>query len=309
LDWTREKVEDPSHLLLPVETLLATNFHVMKATVELLIENLKVLNDHVAKHTWLVGRFFSIADVVAALTIAPLFTDLLGKNHIKPFGSLLRWLTTVLDQPGVGIYYGRKFELCKNTPIPVNAPKKVKKDKNDDEESDEKTEIAPDVAYLFDIQTTMDINAWKTKYANTNPTKPEATTWFWENYDPHGYCLYFFHYKFFAECTIKFKTNNLFGGFLQRSDAIKGMARASCASMVIVEKEGLFHIYGVWLFKGTEMPAPWVQNIDDINYYEWERVDHNNAEHRALVDDYWAQSSDTEFGGRGPQVGEKTYGL
>jgi elongation factor 1-gamma len=302
LDWTREKVEIPSKLLLPVETLLATDFYVMKETVDTLIEDLKVINNHVGRHTWLVGRHMSIADVIAAFTIAPIFTDLLGKNHIKPFNSILRWLKTVLDQPGVAVYYGAEFVLCKQSPIPTTAPKRDKKE-------DEQVEIVPDVSYLFELASTLDINDWKTKYANTKPTRPEATNWFWEHYDPNGYCLYTFHYKFFNECTVRFKTSNLFGGFLQRSDGIKGMARATCASMVILSEGGLFHIYGVWLFKGTEMPAAWVQNTDDINYYDWERVDHNNAEHRALVDDYWSWESETNFGGRGTFEGGKTYGL
>jgi len=300
LDWTREKVEVPAGILLPDPTQV--DFYIMKDMVEKLIEDLKVINNHVGKHTWLVGRFMSIADVVAALTIAPIFTDLFGKNHIKPFNAILRWLKTVLDQPGVAAYYGPDFVLCKTSPIPTNPPKREKKE-------DEKIEVAPDVTYLGEIQTSFPLEDWKTKYANTKPTKPDATDFFWERYDPSSYCMYTFHYKFFTECTVQFKTSNLFGGFLQRSDGIKGMARMTCASMVILNRDGHFHIYGVWLFKGTEMPLPWTENIDDINYYEWEKVDHTNTDHRALVTDYWAWESDNDFGGRGAFVGGKTYGL
>jgi hypothetical protein len=56
-------------------------------------------------------------------------------------------------------YGGGKFKLLKNSPIPNNPPKKAVKE--------EVVDIIPDVSYLAEIESTLDINAWKTKYAQT----------------------------------------------------------------------------------------------------------------------------------------------
>eukprot|EP01129_Flabellula_baltica_P006116 TRINITY_DN225_c0_g1_i1.p1 TRINITY_DN225_c0_g1~~TRINITY_DN225_c0_g1_i1.p1 ORF type:complete len:395 (-),score=101.28 TRINITY_DN225_c0_g1_i1:50-1234(-) len=303
LDWTARKVGSAANVLLPVETMLGNDYYLVKNTVETVIEDLKVLNDHVAKNTFLVGRFISVADIVAAYAVAPFFTELFAKNQQKPFNNLFRWLNTVLAQPTVAVHYGAEFTLCKKSPIPTNPPKKAAG------EEAPKEDVVPDVSYLSAIESTMNLEEWKVKYANTDPTRPEAIDYFWSNYDPEGYCMYIFHYKYFEECTVQFKTNNLFGGFIQRTDGIKAMSRNSCASMCVLEKDERFHIWGVWIFKGDELPYPFTATIDDVNYYDWEKVDITNEEQRNLVSDFWAWESADNFGGRGNFVGGKTYGI
>jgi len=148
---------------------------------------------------------------------------------------------------------------------------------------------------------------WKRIYANTTPTRPEAIYWFWSNFDPAGYCMYNFTYKFPDECTVDFKTSNLFGGFLQRLDAVKKLAQFSLCSIVILKKDKLFYIYGVWLFRGADMPYEFTK-IDDFLYYDWVKVDVSNQDQRQWVDDIWSWTTLNDWGGRGEFISGRSWG-
>jgi len=103
-------------------------------------------------------------------------------------------------------------------------------------------------------------------------------------------------------------TANKFGGYLQRTEEIKGLAKVSMASMCILEKEGLFHIYGVWLFRGPIIP-PELFTVDDTNYYTWDKVDVTNEDQKNLVSDYLSWESLNNWNGVGNFVGGKTFGV
>jgi len=165
-----------------------------------------------------------------------------------------------------------------------------------------------DLSYLGDLpKSNFNLEKWKTVYANTTPTRPEALNYFWQNFDPQGYCLYFFTYKFFEECTVDFKTSNLFGGFLQRLDAVKQLARYSLTSTVILKKDKFFYVYGVWLFRGTDIPVEFTK-IDDYSYYTWTKCDVTKEEDRAWAGDIWAWTSETNWAGRGEFVSGRSWG-
>jgi len=78
------------------------------------------------------------------------------------------------------------------------------------------------------------------------------------------------------------------------------------ASVVLKQNE-LYHIYGVWLFRGTEMP-PEFKGVDDVNYYTWTKVDHNNAEQKAWVDDLWSWESSNNWNGKGEFTAGRSWG-
>eukprot|EP01129_Flabellula_baltica_P009738 TRINITY_DN402_c0_g1_i1.p1 TRINITY_DN402_c0_g1~~TRINITY_DN402_c0_g1_i1.p1 ORF type:complete len:733 (-),score=265.22 TRINITY_DN402_c0_g1_i1:23-2221(-) len=111
---------------LPVQKIQSSDYYQMKQAIENMVEKLKVLNEYLSKNTFLAGRFISIADIIIALSVAPLFSEVLGKNHIKHANHVIRWVKTVLEQPEVLCYTdaGVNFSLCKNSPVPNNPPRK-----------------------------------------------------------------------------------------------------------------------------------------------------------------------------------------
>jgi len=165
-----------------------------------------------------------------------------------------------------------------------------------------------DLSYLEQLpKTSFNLENWKKKYANTDPCRPEAIDYFWQNYDPEGYCMYIFTYKYPEECTVDFKTSNLFGGFLQRLDIVKHLARFSIVSTVILKKEKFFYIYGVWLFRGKDMPVEFTK-VEDYNNYHWTKVDPKNNDQKTLVNDIWSWTTLNNWGGKGDFVVGRSWG-
>jgi len=151
------------------------------------------------------------------------------------------------------------------------------------------------------------LEKWKTVYANTHPTRPEALNYFWQNFDPEGFSLWLYRYNYPEECKKDFMTSNLYGGFLQRLDAVKQLAKFSLTSMVILKLGDNYHIHGVWLFRGTVIPPEFL-DIDDTNYYTWTKADVNNEADRTLVSDIFAWESLNNWGGKGEFVSGRTWG-
>jgi len=200
-------------------------------------------------------------------------------------------------------------------PVPKKVPvkkggakKKENDDAGDDEPALEEAGKKLDIGYLADLpSSTFNLEAWKTKYANTSPSRPEATDWFWQNFDHQGWSLHIFQYNFPDECTKDFITANKFGGFLQRAEAVKNLARYSMVSQVTLKKDQYFLIYGVWLFRGETVP-PEFKDVDDYNYYTWTKVDVNNHDHKSFVTDLWAWDTQNDWGGRGEYINARTWG-
>jgi len=171
----------------------------------------------------------------------------------KQYSNLVRWFETVVHQPKFLRVCGDTTLATKSTlppPPKKEAPKKQakKKDGDDDDKEPELEEAGKklDLMYLSNLPPSrFNLEAWKTKYANTTPTRPEAINWFWENYDPEGWCLYFYHYKWPEECKIDFMTANKFGGFLQRAESVKNLSKFTMTSQVTLKKDDLFQIWGV----------------------------------------------------------------
>ena len=69
-----------------------------------------------------------------------------------------------------------------------------------------------------------------------------------EQFDPEGYCFWFFHYdKYGSEGQVLYKTENLMKGFLQRFDHFR---KHCLAKMCILNEEPNLEIEGVWCFRG-----------------------------------------------------------
>jgi len=295
-----------NHEGVPVETVYEK--------VEAVKSAFEALNKHLLIHFYLASNRVTIADLHVAFTIYPLLTTVFDAGFRKGYPNLVRWFETVVNQPKFLGVVGATTLSNKSSlpPPPKKQPVKKeakKKDGDDDKEPDlEEAGKKLDIAYLGNLPASkFNIEAWKTKYANTSPTRPEAINWFWENYDPEGWCVYFYKYKWPEECKIDFITANKFGGFLQRAEAVKNLAKFSLTSQVTLKKNDLFHIWGVWLFRGTTVP-PEFMDVDDTEYYEWRKADVSKNEDKEFISDIWAWDSLTNWQGNGEFYTGRTWG-
>jgi len=268
----------------------------------------------------LVTRKVSIADLGLAFAMLHFVIDYADNGFRKQYTNVFRWFETVTGQPSFVEVLGQ-VTYCSKNPLPPppkkEKPQQKKKPKKEEGGEDDGGDHEPemeevgeklDLSYLGSLPASnFNLEKWKTVYANTNPTRPEALDFFWQNFDPQGYCLYFFTYKYFEECTIDFKTSNLFGGFLQRTDVVKHLSKFSLTSTVILKKDKYYFIHGVWLFRGTEIPVEFTK-VDDYNYYTWTKVDVNNEQDRQFAGDIWAWTSLNDWGGRGEFISGRSWG-
>jgi len=325
LDWSSTELEGPLNIICPaskIEGLEPAFLHEVFDKVKLAFDT---LNKHFLTNTLLVTRRVTIADLYLVFTVLPFVTDYCDNGFRKGYPNVFRWFETITGQPAFIEVIGQITYTCAKNPLPP-APKKQaqpkkqgggkKKEKKEGEEGgddDKETEMEEvgeklDLSYLGDLpKSNFNLEKWKTVYANTTPTRPDALKFFWDNFDPQGYCLYFFTYKYFEECVVDFKTSNLFGGFLQRLDAVKQLARYSLCSTVILKKDKYFYIYGVWLFRGTDIPVEF-KKIDDFDYYVWTKCDVTKEEDRTWAGDIWAWTTETNWGGKGEFVSGRSWG-
>jgi len=319
MDWVIAEIEGPAYHIYPLEKLEGKTPVEIHVHVDRIKASLDTLNKHFANNTYLASNRVTIADLSLVFAILPLFTEIFDAGTRKSTNNVVRWFETVVNQPKFLEIFGDIHLLNAKTPLPPvpkkqPAKKAAKKDADGNDEEPDEPEMDEageklDMGYLSELPPSpFNLERWKTVYANTTPSRPEATNFFWQNFDPEGWSLYYYTYNFPDECTLDFKTANLFGGFLQRAEAVKSLAKFSMTSMVTLKKDGRFYIHGVWLFRGTEMPIPFTK-VDDVNYYTWMKVDINNPEQKSLAEDIWAWASeDPTWGGRGEFQSGRTWG-
>jgi len=314
MDWITNDIEGPAYHIYPLEKLEGKTPEEIHVHVDRLKASFDTLNKHLANNTYLASNRVTIADLSLVFALLPLFSEIFDAGARKSSGNLVRWFDTVVNQPKFLEIFGDVHLLSAKSPLPP-VPKKQpqKKAKKGGEDGDDEPEMEEageklDIGYLAELPpSTFNLEHWKTTYANTVPSRPDAINYFWQHFDPNGWCLYYYTYNYPDECTLDFKTTNLFGGFLQRAEAVKNLAKFSMTSMCILKNGNRFYIHGVWLFRGTELPVPFTK-VDDVNYYTWTKVDINNQEQRTLVEDIWSWNSETNWGGRGEYVVGRAWG-
>ena len=104
---------------------------------------------------------------------------------------------------------------------------------------------------------------------------------FWEMYDPEGYSLWFCDYKYQEENTVSYVTLNKVGGFLQRMDLCRKYA---FGKMLVIGSGAPFKVKGLWLFRGQDIPEFVMNEVYDMELYEWTKVDLSDEAQKKRVE-------------------------
>ncbi|PRP80070.1 glutathione S-transferase domain-containing protein [Planoprotostelium fungivorum] len=267
---------------------------------------LDTLNKYFTFRTFLVGQRVSYADIAVAASLYQLFQKLFEPAFIKPYGHAKRWFLTIVNQPQFKAVAG-EFTICEKKesprePVKKEAPKKeaapakkpaAKKDDDDEEKEENFEDDEPKKKNPLDFlpPSKFNLEEWKRVYSNTD-TRKEAIPWFWQNYDPQGFSLWYGEYKYNDELNSTFKTANLLGGYIQRLDKLR---KYGFASLVIFGDEPKLEVAGIVLNRGTAQ-APELIECDDSEHYNWRQINIEDPKDKELVQDFWAW--DGEFGGK-----------
>lgn len=278
-----------------------------KAKVDLAAA-LKTLNDYLLTKTYLIGDKVTLADIVVASALLYPMKLVCDKAYLKPFGNVVRWFTTCVNQPQFKKVVGT-VAMCKKETLAAGqaAPAAAKKEQGKGKKKDKKKEQAADapppppkkVEHPYKIMDrespTKFINdAWKKIYSNAD-NLDDAMTKFWEIFDKEGWSLWYQVYNYNDENKRTFMTSNAVGGFIQRSDEIRKWAFG--IMHVLGSEDTVLEIRGVWLFRGDTVEHMKNAN-DDANWYTWTKLAGKGLdptdEVKKQVRDYWIEEEKLE---------------
>lgn len=286
---------------------------------------LRVLDEHLASNTYLVGHSVTLADIIMACNLITGFSAVFTKEFLAEFPHVERYFWTIVNQPNMKKHVGdlppvekipsppkkqgnaakkeekkAKPEKPKEVPKPEEAekpkeaaPKPQEETAGGNEEEDEKPK--PKVKNPLDLlpPSSMVMDDWKRLYSNTKAKdfREVAIEGFWKMYDPEGYSLWFCDYKYNEENTVTFVTMNKVSGFLQRMDLIR---KHGFAKLCIFGETGPFKIKGVWLFRGQDIPQNVLDECYDVELYEWTKVDITNEAQKERVNAYFEEPDELD---------------
>jgi len=283
------------------------------------VENaLRILDQHFLTHTYLVGNTVTLADITIFTALLDLYAKVLAPVIQNKFANLFRWLNTIGHQTHVASVVGQlvfateeaqptkltkaAFAPAAQKPAAIAgaaAPKPAAKPATkpaDDEDDDDKPKPKPKSALDELPPSPMVLDTMKKLAFSKRPMLPDFFEQFWPQFDAAGYSWYVFHYKYNSENTVFFKTGNLVGGFVQRSDA----ARKYSMGVINVygnkdEETPPFKVSGAWLFRGPGISAEMTEENPDCEYYEWKKMDCSSEKDRQLIkDQFMAENLDNE---------------
>ena len=258
-------------------------------------EYIKVLENHLNGKKYFVGDKLTLADVVMFFHLRYYFqylwVDGMRKNMLK---NTTAWFTGIMETEEAKKAYGRTL-LCK-APLKVHvAPKKEEIKKEEKKKETKKEEVAPKqekkVNPLDELPPSkLKLEEFKRAFLN-NKDKEDAMTKFWETFDPEGYAIWKIEYPLpEGEGKVLFRTSNAKGFFLQKLDSFR---KYCFAAHGVYGSEGNYHIKGVWMMRGKELPA----EIKECDYYDYlviTKLDPNKAEDKNLVHDYWTKLNEED---------------
>jgi len=264
---------------------------------------LSCLNKHLLSKTFLVGERISLADIAVACTMLNLFKYVLDPAFRKPYQNVVRWFTTIINQPNVKAVIGEQVLASKmaefdakkyqefsgkgkkeDKPKKAEAKKPEKKEKKEEEPMMEEPVVEKKKDPLDALPAgSFNLEEWKRFYSNNE--EDDSIKWFWEHFDPAHYSIWRCDYKYPDELTMVFMSCNLMGGMFQRLEKFKKNAFASCA---LFGENNNSTISGIWVWRGHDLAFELSDDWQvDYSSYNWTKLDPAAAETKALVTQYW----------------------
>jgi len=314
IDFSVSQIELPAAAwLYPIFKIVENNPQATNNAKGELRNVLALLNEHLETRTYLVNERITLADIVVSSALLQLFTTVLDPGFRKLFVNVVRWFTTLVNQPHFKAVLGEVVLCVKMAVAPKPEPKaeaeavpekkeakpkekREKKPKAEDEEDfDDVPNDVPKAPNPLDLlpPTPLNLEEWKRIYSNQD-TRTLALPWFWDilSKDPTGWAIWKSDYKFNSDLDKLYMTNNLVGGFIQRCEKLR---KYGFGSILIFGEEGASEIAGVWLFRGLDIPAEML-DVPDYESYNWKKLDWQNEEDKTVIEDFFAWNGD--FGGK-----------
>ena len=226
------------------------------------LKAVKVLDEHLLVHTFLVGERITLADLFTAGMIARGFQYFFDKQWREEQPNVTRWFETVYNQPIYSAVADKlefidqaipnqppkteKQEKPKKQEKAKEAPKPKAKDAEEEEEEEDKPAPKPKHPLEALPRPAFVLDDLKRKYSNEE-TREVALPWFWENFNAEEYSLWKCDYRYNDELTMTFMTANLIGTLCPPStDLFEESMTDNIASRRFLHPPGSFPQIHLW---------------------------------------------------------------
>jgi len=309
------------HVLMPsianwlYPILGATSYN--KGQVTKAQENMKkaltYLNTFLSSKTYFVGEHITQADLTLFSALRMLFEHLLDESSRSAYPHLVRWFTTIANQPEVKKVAG-EMKLCVKPAVfdPKNAPKpqqqKQEKKKQEPKKQEPKKKEEPKKAEKpkGDVEEeppkpknplvtlpagTFNYDEFKKVYSNED-FKTVALPHFWKTFDPKTDSIWHCEYNYPEELRMTFMSGNLIAGMFQR---LEKMLKYGFAVVNVFGDNNKSTISGVWVWRGTGLIFDLSPDLQvDYESYTWTKLDPNCEKAKKMITEYWSRDCDCD---------------
>lgn len=291
MDFSLNEVEVPAAMwTYPIVGYMENYPEVTAKAQKDLKAALTVLEGHLKKETYLVGRRITLADIAVACALVLPMKLVLDDKARKAFTATTRWFVTCVNQPEFAKVLGpvtliKKALASKAAAKSSGAAKPAAVAAAPAAAANEAAAAEKKAGNPLDSlpKSSLNLDSWKRQYSNA-PDRDcfKAMPWFWENLDKAGYSVYMCKYNYNEDLKVSFQVSNLCGGFVQRCDEVR---RYAFGTLQILGKEGgPIEIVGCWLFRGPD-EKPLLECNPDAEYYTWTKVtEFSDAEKQAIAE-------------------------
>jgi len=281
-----------------------------RAKVEVKV-TMDALNKVLLTKTYLVGERITLADISVAYAMKMLFENVLDPEFRKPYGNVVRWYTTIMNQPQVIAVSGQpklaekmaQFDAKKYAEMSGkgDAKKEAKKEKKEQapkkaepkkeakkKEAEEEEPAMPAPVKEKDPFAALPAGTWvmddfKRFYSNNDEDK--SIPYFWEKFDHDNYSIWHCEYLYPEELRATFMSSNLVGGMFQRLDKLRKYAFASVA---VFGESNNSSISGIWVWRGQDLAFEMSEDLQiDYSSYKWTKLDSKSEETKKMVEDFF----------------------
>ena len=284
-------------------------------------EYLKIIEKELENKEYIIGNKISIADIKLFSSLRYLMILYLPEQmRNKLYPKINKWYEKIMNTSEAINAYGRTI-LCKNIIKPYNGiinknvekidnnQKKGKKDKKENIQKNKeiKKEKEPYIPSILELprynikpiennildllpESKFDLDKFKIEFLKNN-NKKNGMKYFWKNYDPDGYSLWFIEYNNdINECITLFRTCIIKGNILEQ---LKYFKKYCFGVLGVYGNDIDYKIRGCLLWRGNEIPEE-IKNIDCYNKLNIRKLDYNQKKDQQLVHDYWTKIGEKE---------------
>ena len=269
---------------------------------------LAALNKHLDSRTFVVGERVTQADITLACNLLLLFTHVLEPSVRTEFQNVTRWFMTVVNQPQAARVIGAvtladkmaTFDSKKYAELhpkaggaAAAAPKKAAKKAAEEKKPAAPKKVAEEPAAapvdkavdpFAKIPTgKLNLDEFKREFSNKSPA--EARDYFWKNFDPEHYSIWYSEYLFPEELRMLFMSANLVSGMFQRLDRLR---KHAFGLVGIFGENNKSTISGMWIWRGHDLAFELHEDLQiDYESYKWTKLDCCCPETKKRVDSYF----------------------